>query len=112
MITKKYVIGAAARGSREQTHIHEVQGLTESAMDHSHRFGGATGEVIPLAGGGHKHEYRAVTDYVHGHYHKIYVETGPGITVSSEEHVHHAQGSTTVDRDHKHDFDLTTFEAP
>jgi hypothetical protein len=112
LIIKKYVFGAAAKGSRQQTHVHEVQGMTESALDHSHRFSGATGEVIPLEGGGHKHEYRAITDYVNGHYHKIYVQTGPGIAVSDDDHVHHAQGSTTVDREHKHDFDLTTFQAP
>ncbi|MGI6549622.1 MAG: hypothetical protein ACOX4Q_06205 [Syntrophomonadales bacterium] len=41
MIIKKYVFGAAAKGSRQQTHVHEVQGMTESALDHSHRFSGS-----------------------------------------------------------------------
>lgn len=112
MITKKYVIGAAAKGTKGQTHVHEVQGMTESVLDHCHRFGGATGEVIPIGTGGHKHEYRAVTDFVNGHYHKIYVQTGPGVGVDEDEHVHYAEGSTSVDRDHKHDFEFTTFQAP
>ena len=112
MITKKYVTGAAAKGAKGQSHIHEVQGLTESALEHSHRFGGTSGEVIPLEDGGHKHEYRAVTDFVNGHYHKICIHTGPAVMVSDDEHVHYAEGSTTVDREHQHEFELTTFQAP
>jgi hypothetical protein len=68
--------------------------------------------MIPLEKGGHKHEYRAVTDFINGHYHKIYVQTGPMVNVSDDEHVHYAEGNTTVDKDHKHEFELTTFQAP
>jgi hypothetical protein len=111
LITKKYVIGSAVKEARDQTHVHEVQGMTESALDHSHRFGGVTGEVIPIGTSGHKHKYWAVTDFVKGHYHKIHVQTGPGVGVDNDEHVHYAEGSTSVDRDHKHEFELTTFQA-
>ncbi|MGE5544661.1 MAG: YmaF family protein [Bacillota bacterium] len=112
MITKKYVIGAAAKKAGGQTHIHEVQGLTEMADGHCHRFGGATGELIPLEKGGHRHQYVAVTDFVDGHYHKICVHTSPMVGVSEDEHVHYAEGYTSVNDGHKHDFDLTTFQAP
>ncbi len=112
MITRKYVVGAAAKEAKGQTHVHEVQGMTEMAAEHSHRFAGTTGEVIALDKGGHKHEYRAVTDFVNGHYHKICVQTGPGVSVSDDEHVHYAEGNTSVDKGHKHEFELTTFQAP
>jgi len=112
MITKKYVIGAAARAAREQTHVHEVQGMTEMAAEHTHRFAGTTGEMITSDKCGHKHEFHAITDYVNGHYHKIYIQTNPNVSVSDDEHVHYAEGCTSVDKGHKHEFELTTFQAP
>ncbi|MGE5372654.1 MAG: YmaF family protein [Solirubrobacterales bacterium] len=108
---RKYMVGAANRDNGEQMHVHEVQGTTEIASDHTHRFVGVTGEMVSLDARSHEHEFRGMTDYVRGHYHKVYVKTGAQKLVSDDEHVHYAEGETSFNHNHKHSFEMTTMMA-
>lgn len=112
MAIKKYLVGTAGQDCMEQTHVHEVQGLTDISENHQHRFAGVTGEMIEIKPGVHVHEFRTMTDYYEDHYHKITIRTGPNVAVSGDEHVHYVQGDTTLNDNHKHSFEVSTFQAP
>ncbi len=113
---RKYIVGAAARGKKTQTHVHEVHAVTEGPMNipgmdiecHSHGIAAVSGEMIMMENGMHRHELQLRTGFYEDHFHMICGMSGPNIAVAEGEHVHYAAGMTSTDDGHHHHFKLTS----
>lgn len=98
--------------SRNQRHVHEVQGsvlIAEREEDpHNHRFATVTGQAIPIGNGDHVHNVRFKTDFYENHFHEFRGRTGGAIRVG-DRHVHFLESNTTKNDGHRHEFRLGTF---
>lgn len=97
--------------SRDQRHVHEVQGSVEIAEreedPHNHRFAAVSGQAIPIGNGDHIHFVRFRTDFYENHYHEFYGKTGGAVKVGNR-HVHFLESVTTVNDGHRHNFRVAT----
>ena len=97
--------------SREQRHVHEVEGSVEIAErqedPHNHRFATVSGQAIPIGNGDHVHLVRFRTDFYEDHFHEFKGKTGGMIPVG-DRHVHFLESVTTVVDGHQHEFRVAT----
>ncbi len=92
-------------------HVHEVQGLLESAQQgkdaHVHRILIVTSEPKPLGKNNHVHEVIFCTDFHGGFCHESWGTTSGAFPVG-DGHVHFLEGITTTDAGHWHKYRLAT----
>lgn len=82
-------------------HVHPFTSVTSSDHQHSHKFDGRTGTVIPLRNS-HIHFYGIFTQVARDHKHYLCGWTGPAIHLKDGTHIHYFCGKTTMDFDHLH----------
>lgn len=75
-------------------HVHQISGVTSSALSHQHHFFG-TIEAAP-SGMQHTHRYFMYTTVSDGHVHEMIGMTGPAIYLPNGSHYHEFQGETRV----------------
>ena len=92
-------------------HVHEVQGLIESAQQgadaHVHRFLVVSSDPKPLGKNDHIHEVIFCTDFHDGFCHEGWCTTSGAFPVG-DSHVHFLEGITTTDKGHWHKYRLAT----
>jgi hypothetical protein len=97
--------------TREQSHVHEVQGSLEIAEreedPHNHRFATVSGQVIKV-GNDHVHIVKFRTDFYENHFHEFCGKTSRAIPVG-DRHVHFLESVTTENDGHTHNFRFATF---
>lgn len=92
-------------------HVHEVQGLVETAQQgedaHNHRFLAVSSEPKPIGERNHVHEVVFCIDYHDGFCHEGWGTTSGAFPVG-EGHVHFLEGITTTDNGHWHKYKIAT----
>ncbi len=92
-------------------HVHEVQGLIETAQQgekaHNHRLLVVSSEPKPIGKYNHVHEVIFCTDY-HGNFCHEGWSTTSGAFPVGEGHVHFLEGITTTDDGHWHKYRIST----
>lgn len=94
-----------------QFHVHEVQGLVETAQHgkkaHNHRFLVVSSEPKPIGAHNHVHEVIFCIDYHDGSCHEGWGTTS-GVFPVGDGHVHFLEGITTTDDGHWHKYRIAT----
>jgi hypothetical protein len=92
-------------------HVHEVQGLIETAQQgsnaHNHRLMAVSSDPKPLGENNHFHEVIFCTDYHDGFCHEGWGTTSGAFPVG-DGHVHFLEGITTTDDWHWHKYRIAT----
>lgn len=92
-------------------HVHEVQGLVETAQQgedaHNHRFLAVSSEPRPIGMNNHVHEVIFCIDYHDGFCHEGWGTTS-GAFPLGDGHVHFLEGITTTDDGHWHKYRIAT----
>lgn len=92
-------------------HVHEVQGLIETAQQgedaHNHRFLAVSSEPKPIGKQNHVHDVIFCIDYHDGFCHEGWGTTSGAFPVG-DGHVHYLEGITTTDDGHWHKYRIAT----
>jgi hypothetical protein len=92
-------------------HVHEVQGLVETAQQgkdaHNHRFLAVSSDPKPIGKRDHVHDVIFCIDYHDGFCHEGWGTTSGAFPVG-DGHVHFLEGITTTDDGHWHKYRIAT----